>query len=78
MTKAFQAAKKFEGQRLRMEFKKGDQGFCYYPMRLAIISLATELAILETFHDLVKLELDKLFPTFTTYTSRLLPLIGRR
>ena len=32
-------------------------------MRPAIISLATELAIPETFHHPVKLELDKLFPT---------------
>ena len=59
----FHAAKKSEGQRPGLEFKKGDQGFGYYPMRPAIISLATELAIPETFHHPVRLELDKLFPT---------------
>ena len=59
----FQATKKFDGQRIGMEFKKGDQGFGYYPTRPQIISLATELAIPDMLHHPVKIELHKLFPT---------------
>ena len=59
----FQAAKKFNGYRPGMEFKKGEEGFGYYPTRPPIISLATELAIPDMLHHPVKLELHKFFPS---------------
>ena len=59
----FQAAKKFDGMRSGMEFKKGVDGLGYYPTRPSIILLAHDLAIPTTTHHPVKLELDKLFPT---------------
>ena len=66
----FQAAKKFNGQRPGMEFKKGDQGFGYYPTRPPIISLASELAIPDMLHHPVKLELHNLFPQVTSYIAQ--------
>ena len=54
----FQAAKKFDGLHLGMEFMKGVQGLGYYPKQHVAISLAHDLAIPETTHHPVKLELD--------------------
>ena len=45
-----------------MDFKKGVEGLGYYPTQPVTMLLAHDLAIPETTHHPVKLELSKLFP----------------
>ena len=59
---SFEASKEFNGQRVGMESKMGEKGLGYLATRPVAISFANELAIPETTHHPVTLELQKLFP----------------